>query len=481
MPLKQFAIDFLELAKEASNRFDVDFADFNKNERQERYSFRDLFEIVNSTKKERMDLIDHLDDDFYYAEIGNVTKQGDVEPEKLNFSNINELVADYFKKIEKGDIQKSNENDILLAKVRPNLRKYVFVDEKNKDYFYTTAFINLKPRKLNKIFYYAFRTIFYNDLMAISRQGKGYPTLKEDDLFYLKFSKAAIDKLEKLENEIISQIEPIENKIKELKNQISPAQEAMNKVFAREFGFDLEKIHKIDNDRKFYIDLSLLDFKNNNLRSSYRWSQLERVQGELYKNNDSIDFLGKFIKSTKNGWSPECNEDEGGQAILGIDSIQKNGKMTFGNPKYTQQTRNNSRDFFVQNGDFFVSRGNTLGLVALAAVAKVESEDKEFIYPDLMIKIKFDENEINKEYIAYAFNSIIGRIYFKYSAKGKNQTMVKISSKELYDFELPIPDIKRQQKIVDEIKAELDKQEEMKKKIEVERKKIDEIIEKAIK
>ena len=40
---------------------------------------------------------------------------------------------------------------------------------------------------------------------------------------------------------------------------------------------------------------------------------------------------------------------------------------------------------------------------------------------------------------------------------------------------------KSQQKIVDEIKTELDKQEEMKKKIETQRNKIDEIIENAIK
>ena len=39
---------------------------------------------------------------------------------------------------------------------------------------------------------------------------------------------------------------------------------------------------------------------------------------------------------------------------------------------------------------------------------------------------------------------------------------------------------KSQQKIVDEIKTELDKQKEMKKKIETQRNKIDEIIEKAV-
>ena len=51
---------------------------------------------------------------------------------------------------------------------------------------------------------------------------------------------------------------------------------------------------------------------------------------------------------------------------------------------------------------------------------------------------------------------------------------------QISNFQIPDISLKAQQKIVDEIKAELDKQEEMKQKIEAERNKIDEIIEKAI-
>ncbi len=49
------------------------------------------------------------------------------------------------------------------------------------------------------------------------------------------------------------------------------------------------------------------------------------------------------------------------------------------------------------------------------------------------------------------------------------------------NIKIPIPDLRKQKKIVNEIKAELNKQEEIKRKIENERNKIDEIIEKAIK
>ncbi len=58
------------------------------------------------------------------------------------------------------------------------------------------------------------------NLMAVAREGKGYPTLKEEDLFYLKFDKKIIQKLELKQYKIADQIEPIEKKIKELKSQL---------------------------------------------------------------------------------------------------------------------------------------------------------------------------------------------------------------------------------------------------------------------
>ena len=56
----------------------------------------------------------------------------------------------------------------------------------------------------------------------------------------------------------------------------------------------------------------------------------------------------------------------------------------------------------------------------------------------------------------------------------------EIYEAQLNYFQIPDISLKAQQKIVDEIKAELDKQEEVNKKIQTERNKIDEIIEKAI-
>jgi len=207
MGLKTLFTDIHNLSKEKSLRCDVDFIEFqNHFTISKYYSFKDLFEIVKDNKVD----LENLDDNFYYVEIGNVTKNGVVEPVKLNFTNREIEDENYYKKIEKGDIIQVQAGDILISKVRPNLKKFVFIDENNKDYYYTSAFIHLRPKKLNKILYYSFRSIFYNNLIAISRQGKGYPTLKEDDMLYLKFDKNIIDTFLNKEVEINKNISFIE-------------------------------------------------------------------------------------------------------------------------------------------------------------------------------------------------------------------------------------------------------------------------------
>lgn len=397
----------------------------------------------------------------------------------VNLSKIPYVSDEFYDKSKNGKVK---DGDILICKDGALTGKTCLVDysifPSEKVMVNEHVYILRGDKKINQkfLFYLTRNNLFQSQVKDLAYKKKAQPGLNYDHLKKIKIPSVP----KTIQNQIMAQIESIEKSIKNLSGRIAPVQEVINKIFEKKFDFNLKKICETDGNKKLYVNLFQLNFENSNLRFSYEWNQLEKIQSELYKNNKSIKLLGKFIKTTKNGWSPECNGDEGEQVILGLNSIQKNGNITFDNPKYTKQVRNNGQNFIIQDGDFFVSRGNTLDLVALASVAKVDDEKRNFMYPDLMIKIKFNENRINKEYMAFLFNSIIGRIYFKYSAKGKNQTMVKISSKELYDFKLPIPGIKAQQKIADEIKSKLDRQEKMKQKIVAERNKIDKIIEEAI-
>jgi len=474
MPLKQFTTDFQELVKEKSFRYDVDFVNFQNGFLADRYySFNDLFEISSKNKVD----IEKLDDDFLYAEIGNVSKDGDIEPVKLNFNERKEEEENYYKKIGKGDIIQARENDILLSKVRPNLKKYVLIDGETKNYFYTSAFIHLEPKKLNKILYYSLRTIFYKNLIAISRQGKGYPTLKEDDFNSFKFDKKIIDTLVEKQDKIVAQIEPIEKKIKELKNQITPPQEVINKVFAREFKFDLKKFEELKNIKNYYLDLSKFA-DNRDIRQSVKFhreagafviDQLKKVTDKKIKH-----FLAEPIVLGKSV-SPSNYDDNGDYFYVSMANI-KNWKFESEDSKLvSNEYSNKNKNKTVAQNDILVARSGegTIGKVAL-----IDDGDLKGIFADFTMRVRFQNYDSLFAY--YYFRTEYFQYLVEVNKKGLGNN-TNIFPSQIQEFPMIDISLKDQQKIVDEIKTELDAQEDMNREIEVERNKIDEIIESAIK
>ena len=442
---------------------------------EEYYLFSDLFYIVNDNKVDISEL-----SECNYVEIGNISSTEDVFPVALSTEDRNELNENYFKKIEKGDIIKVSKNDILISKVRPYLKKILFIDDTNVSYFYTSAFIHIRAKSHPKLLFYALKSVFNHTLNSISRQGKGYPTLSERDILMLKFRKREIDNLF-AHHEIISQkISILEPQICNLKNNIKTAEDIINSVIIKKFNLDIANLSIIDNTRFFTIPFERLSSNNYEIRDSVRYNKLQAIQKEILSHIDSYEVLDAYLLDvkTKNGWSPENNELEGASKILGIDALHFNGILTTDNPKFTNETRDDIDKFIINDGDFFISRGNTVNLVALASVA--QNIDEDFIFPDIMIKLFVDDSKINKMYLAYIFNSVIGRLYFKYASRGKQQTMVKVSSDTIKKFVIPQISISEQEKIVDEIKKETDKQIVVQKQIATLRSKIDKMLDDVI-
>jgi len=469
---------FSVFASEPSARFDYNYIKSISLTKEDYYSYKSLFEVVPSSKP-------NLDEKepFRYAEIGHVTKRGEVFPVTLSFDDRNELNEDLFKKIEKGDIILPERGNILISTIRPYLNKVVLIenteDTNISPVYFTKAFIQIKPKINSRILYYLLRTIFYEKVNAVSRQGKGYPTLKEYDLNTIQFSKKVIDNLLVNEKEFISKLDSIEKEIKDLKTQQINKREIVNEVFADHFSINLPELIVLANQRKLNVGISSITTLNQNIRYSYRWNKMKTIQKFLYKNIDCIEPLGKYITGLNNGWSPESIVGGEGTPILGQEHFEFDGVLNVSPTKATLKSKNNIENFFVQEGDFFVSRGNTVDLVGVASV--VESEiTEDIIYPDLYIRIKFSQ-EVNKKYLALLFNSFFGRLYFKYVSKGKNQSMVKVSSNELINYYLPIPPLSQQKDIVEKIESLVEVQNNLEEHIEEKQNQISKLIEETIK
>jgi len=448
MELKYFFVKLSDLAREQTLRSDVDFVQsFITNRPVSYYPFSQIFEMVERDSVDVKEL-----DDFSYCEIGDVDSNGEVYPILLNINNRNELNESYFKKIEKGDIRSVRVGDILITSVRPNLRKFVYIDSLKSDIFFTKAFLHLRPLVNSKLVFYALRSIFFDNVIALSRQGKGYPTLKKEDLLSLCLDKVLIDALMNQQEVIQEKLTALEAEIQGEKAKLVEPSAIINAVFAREFQVDLDFVRKYQSAPFFNKQFSEFAAGNGDLRMSYRWFKYQELKVVLHRNVTCLKKLGNYIIQSRNGWSPQCGEHQSELAVLGIDSI-KNSQIVFDNLKFTDQLKPNLDQLFIKKGDFLISRGNTVDLVALAGIV-VDEPETDTIYPDLMIRIEFTE-EVNKKYMAYVFNSFFGRYYFKYVTKGKNQTMVKVSATELLMFDVPLPDLATQNRIVDEIEISL--------------------------
>jgi len=173
----------------------------------------------------------------------------------------------------------------------------------------------------------------------------------------------------------------------------------------------------------------------------------------IIEENEDLKPIGEAVLETKNGWSPKC---EGGKRKVLTLSCLKNGIIDFTEIKYTSEYRKDISKFYVKDGDFFYSRGNTPELVALAGLAK--NPPNEIIFPDLLTKVIFDTSKILPEFAVILFNSNLGRDYFGKVPKGSSPTMVKVSQSYMKEFKVPyLGNIQKQLEIInsfnDEIRA----------------------------
>lgn len=167
--------------------------------------------------------------------------------------------------------------------------------------------------------------------------------------------------------------------------------------------------------------------------------------------NSRLALIGDAVIDTKNGWSPNCNG--GDQKVLSLSCL-KNGIIDYSAVKYTSEVKNNLDRYFVKEGDFFYSRGNTKELVALAAIAPYPMEN--VIFPDLLTRVVFDISKIVPKFAVYLFNSNLGRRYFGVVPEGGTPSMIKVSADYMKSFKIPfMGDIKTQMEIVEELDQQM--------------------------
>lgn len=206
------------------------------------------------------------------------------------------------------------------------------------------------------------------------------------------------------------------------------------------------KLNKLEWNVK---DLDFTCFYNKQIIKDLRQSILE---GSLY--NKDIKYSNKIlqdviIEKPKNGFSPKPVNYKTAIKVLTL-SATTSGKFDSNCYKYVDIEIDNNSELWLTPNDILVQRGNSIDYVGIAAI--YDGKEKEFIYPDLMIKIRANNEIILPEYLYYILISPSIRKYFKDNAIGTSGSMPKINHTILLNTPIKYPELETQTNILNQIK-----------------------------
>lgn len=328
--------------------------------------------------------------------------------------------------------------------------------------------------QINILFYY----YLLNNFQLIKKQfywwsnGKTQLNISPFDFLKIKIPLLPISK----QDQIVSEIKPIEKKIKELKAQIAPQQEVINRVFAREFKFDLDRFEELKKIRNYNLDL--FSFGNNrDIRQSVKFhrkagifviEQLKKITDRKIKHFIAEPIvLGTSV-------SPANYDENGDYYYVSMANI-KNWKFESEDSKlvsieYSNQNQNKT----VKKDDILIARSGegTIGKVAL-----IEDVELQGIFADFTMRLRL--KDYNSLFAYYYFRTEYFQYLIEVNKKGLGNN-TNIFPSQIQELPMINISLREQNRIVEEIKTELDNQELSKKQIFDLRNEIDKIIERCL-
>lgn len=467
MAIKQFTIDFHELAKDPFLRND---------EKYHIFLYSSDWNLFNVKSKQLIRLKDVLVGDYNNFEYIDGEEYKGIPTGQAYLDEEGEIKDFHVVNLENhpGRLKYKISNDnILISSVRLAKSPALYFENDNlSEYVFSNGFYIFKVEGgwNPKFILYVLRTKKLKNILDNHiYRGIGISAYKDGDLLRIKIPAIPRPSQDK----VVEQIEPIEKKIKELKKQIKETTDVINKVFAREFGFNLDKFEAFKKIKSYHLRLA--DFANNrDLRQSVNFhkesakfvmNELKRVTKSKIKHFISEPIaLGASI-------SPSDFNENGEYYYVSMASV-KNYQLELDDSQlvsceYSSMNMNKS----IQKHDIIMTRSG----VAIGKFALIEDEIKG-IFADFTMRIRL--SNYNPYFAYYYFRSD----YFQHliHANKKGLQNKNIFPSQIQEFPMFDISLKEQQKIVNEIKAELDKQEIIRNKIKAERDKIDKIIENAI-
>ena len=164
-----------------------------------------------------------------------------------------------------------------------------------------------------------------------------------------------------------------------------------------------------------------------------------------------LPLAGVISGRPKNGYSGQPVSYATDTKVLSL-SATTSGKLDLSKFKYIDEVVSSDAECRCRRGDIYLQRGNTAELVGTAAL--FDTDEANFIYPDLMIRIRANEEIVSPDYLLIILQSPPVRAFLKGNANGAAGSMPKINQSIVERIPIPLPPLAIQKALTLEIKAE---------------------------
>ena len=188
------------------------------------------------------------------------------------------------------------------------------------------------------------------------------------------------------------------------------------------------------------------NYLNSGLRRAEGWHQ-RLLANTLWSADYPRARIGDLLREPmRNGRSDRASTGgEAGTRTLTLTAVTKNA-FTEANTKVTVTAPDRARDLWLEPGDVFVQRSNTPELVG--TTARYMGPREWAIFPDLLIRLRADEEMIDSRFLAAALQSKPCHDQLRRKAKGLAGSMPKIDQTAIADTTIPLPPVDVQQQML---------------------------------
>lgn len=160
--------------------------------------------------------------------------------------------------------------------------------------------------------------------------------------------------------------------------------------------------------------------------------------------------LGQISLRSDSGWSPRCLSEARSGTNWGVLKVSAVSWGDF-NPEMNKSLpagMEGRPDCEVKEGDFLLSRANTIELVARSVV--VDQTPPRLMMSDKIVRFSFPD-EIDQSYVNLANLSAASRAYYARNSSGTSSTMKNVGREVMRNLPIPLPPLAEQRRIVTKV------------------------------